>query len=118
MSLRTLLIDNYDSYTYNLFQLIAEVNGGNAQQHLLLELPTPLLSLVSPNRVAANTSTPAAVAPDVIYNNQLTWDALSKCLSAAKYDNIVISPGPGTPDCPADIGRITDIQVSQRIHTP
>jgi para-aminobenzoate synthetase len=24
---RTLLIDNYDSYTYNLFQLIAEVNG-------------------------------------------------------------------------------------------
>jgi hypothetical protein len=25
---RTLLIDNYDSYTYNLFQLLAEVNGG------------------------------------------------------------------------------------------
>lgn len=30
MELRTLLIDNYDSYTYNLFQLIAEVNGGAA----------------------------------------------------------------------------------------
>ena len=25
---RTLLIDNYDSYTYNLFQLLAEVNAG------------------------------------------------------------------------------------------
>lgn len=25
---RTLVIDNYDSYTYNLAQLIAEVNGG------------------------------------------------------------------------------------------
>ncbi|MFD7240636.1 aminodeoxychorismate synthase component I [Streptomyces massasporeus] len=25
--MKTLLIDNYDSYTYNLFQLIAEVNG-------------------------------------------------------------------------------------------
>ena len=23
----TLLIDNYDSYTYNLFQLLAQVNG-------------------------------------------------------------------------------------------
>lgn len=28
--IRTLLIDNYDSYTYNLFQLIAEVNGGTS----------------------------------------------------------------------------------------
>ncbi|WP_347813357.1 aminodeoxychorismate/anthranilate synthase component II [Actinomadura sp. KC216] len=25
--IKTLIIDNYDSYTYNLFQLIAEVNG-------------------------------------------------------------------------------------------
>ena len=25
--MKTLLIDNYDSYTYNLFQLLAEVNG-------------------------------------------------------------------------------------------
>ena len=25
--MRTLLVDNHDSYTFNLFQLIAEVNG-------------------------------------------------------------------------------------------
>ena len=27
MSTRTLLVDNYDSFTYNLFTLLAEVNG-------------------------------------------------------------------------------------------
>ena len=29
--IRTLLLDNYDSYTYNLCQLLAEVNGGRRQ---------------------------------------------------------------------------------------
>ena len=28
--MRTLLVDNYDCYTFNLFQLIAEVNGVDA----------------------------------------------------------------------------------------
>ena len=28
LKLKTLLVDNYDSYTYNLFQLLAEINGG------------------------------------------------------------------------------------------
>ncbi|XP_057850165.1 aminodeoxychorismate synthase, chloroplastic isoform X1 [Cryptomeria japonica] len=69
---RTLLIDNYDSYTYNIFQLLAVVNG---------------------------------VAPTVIKNDQLTWEYLHYLLyEEHAFDNIVISPGPGSPTCAADIG--------------
>jgi para-aminobenzoate synthetase len=67
--LRTLLVDNHDSYTFNLFQLIAEVNG---------------------------------VEPVVVTNDH---PSLTK-LSAGAFDNIVISPGPGRPQCSRDIGFI------------
>lgn len=33
---KTLLIDNYDSYTYNLYQLIARVNGGKTFTIMIL----------------------------------------------------------------------------------
>ena len=39
--MKTLLIDNYDSYTYNLFQLIAEVNGEEPVVVLNDALPGP-----------------------------------------------------------------------------
>lgn len=65
--MKTLLIDNYDSFTYNLFHMIAVVNGES---------------------------------PLVIRNDELRWDALQ----ALAFDNIVISPGPGHPDHPADFG--------------
>ncbi|WP_373686605.1 aminodeoxychorismate synthase component I [Nocardia terpenica] len=66
--LRTLLVDNYDSFTYNLFQLIAEVNG---------------------------------VEPVVVRNDAVTDPAQ---LGLDRFDNIVISPGPGRPDSARDFG--------------
>ncbi len=45
------------------------------------------------------------VVPEVIHNDQLTWAELSQVLLDGKYDSIVISPGPGTPESPQDIGR-------------
>ena len=65
---RTLLIDNHDSFTYNLFQLIGSVNG---------------------------------IEPTVVRNDEVA--AIAE-LDLARFDNIVISPGPGRPDVPRDFG--------------
>jgi para-aminobenzoate synthetase len=69
---RTLLVDNYDSFTYNLFHYVAEVTGAE---------------------------------PIVVHNDDPTWrlDLL------ADFDNVIISPGPGTPERNADFGICRDI---------
>jgi para-aminobenzoate synthetase len=64
--LRTLLIDNYDSFTYNIYQYLGEVNG---------------------------------VPPTVIRN-----DVEISGLDLGHYDNVVVSPGPGRPECADDFG--------------
>jgi para-aminobenzoate synthetase len=69
--IRTLIIDNYDSFTFNLYQLIGQVNGEE---------------------------------PVVVRNNQFEW---SEIVGLA-FDNIVISPGPGTPERPEDFGICKD----------
>jgi para-aminobenzoate synthetase len=63
-TIKTLLVDNFDSYTFNLFQYLAEVNGEE---------------------------------PVVINNNQYEADKILQDINNGKYDNIVISPGPGLP---------------------
>ncbi|VAI91160.1 unnamed protein product [Triticum turgidum subsp. durum] len=69
---RTLLIDNYDSYTYNIFQELSVVNG---------------------------------VPPVVVRNDEWAWrDVYHWVYKKRAFDNIVISPGPGSPACPTDIG--------------
>ena len=63
---RTLLVDNYDSFTYNLYALLTAVNGAE---------------------------------PTVIRNDS-HWDAID----FGRFDNVVISPGPGTPTQSDDFG--------------
>jgi para-aminobenzoate synthetase len=65
--MRTLIIDNYDSFTYNVFHLLASVNG---------------------------------CEPLVVRNDEMSWDELQRL----DYDNVVLSPGPGTPERDADFG--------------
>ena len=63
---RTLLVDNYDSFTYNLYSLLTDVNG----------------------------------VPPTVVANDTPWDHIAP----ARFDNVVISPGPGRPDRPRDFG--------------
>jgi para-aminobenzoate synthetase len=62
-----LVIDNYDSYTYNIVQLLARVNGSE---------------------------------PMVLRNDDPAWQRVD----LRKFDNIVISPGPGHPGRQRDFG--------------
>src|SRR4051794_21478560 len=77
--MRTLLIDNYDSYTFNLFHLLGEVNG---------------------------------TEPVVVRNDERPWEELA----ALGADNVVISPGPGRPEHPRDVGVSLDALL--RAETP
>ncbi|MEZ0093524.1 aminodeoxychorismate synthase component I [Streptacidiphilus sp. EB129] len=70
--MRTLLVDNYDSFTYNLFHYLAEVNGRE---------------------------------PTVIRNDEPGWHASR----LSDFDNVVISPGPGTPERGADFGLCREL---------
>ncbi|MEU5696087.1 aminodeoxychorismate synthase component I [Actinosynnema sp. NPDC020468] len=70
--MRTLLIDNHDSFTWNLFQHLALVNGRE----------------------------PVVVAND---------DPAFRLSWLDDFDNVVISPGPGRPQRPADLGVARDV---------
>lgn len=77
--MKTLIIDNYDSYTYNLYQIIAEING---------------------------------TSPIVIRNDECSWEAAK---AAYEFDNVVLSPGPGSADQAADFGICKDALKEEKL---
>lgn len=70
--MKTLLLDNYDSFSHLLWQYLWEVNGEK---------------------------------PLFLHNDEWPLERIR----AARFDNIVISPGPGRPDNPADFGVCGDV---------
>ncbi|HJP72778.1 MAG TPA: aminodeoxychorismate synthase component I [Pseudonocardiaceae bacterium] len=76
--MRTLLIDNYDSFSYNLAHYLGEING---------------------------------TEPTVIRNDEPGW----RLEQLDEFDNVVISPGPGTPGVPGDFGICRDVIATARI---
>lgn len=63
---RVLLVDNHDSFTFNIAHLVAAAGGG---------------------------------MPDVMENDA------AECPSVSRYTHVIIGPGPGTPNNPADTGH-------------
>ena len=74
--MNVLIIDNYDSFTFNLYQYIGEILADRA------------------NKTGENFSV------TVKRNNEITLADVQ----AMNPDRIIISPGPGSPDDPAYFG--------------
>ena len=77
MICKTLIIDNFDSFTYNLAQYMGEVCGE---------------------------------APDVVVNT-----TPMESIDLDRYDCIIISPGPGNPATPADVGISAEVIPRARV---
>lgn len=74
--MNVLIIDNYDSFTFNLYQYVGEI------------LQTELSQEHSDSKVTVKR------------NNEITLEQIKQ----QGYDRIIISPGPGSPDDPAYFG--------------
>lgn len=76
--MRVLLVDNHDSYTYNLMQLFAGVLGHR---------------------------------PTVLTNDDAHWHETD----LGQFDAAVVSPGPGRPHNPRDLGRVPELLAHTRM---
>lgn len=84
----SLIIDNYDSYTYNLKQMCGQVNHGYA--------PT-----VIPNDYFEALTTK--------FQNWAAKLAHLNAQTSRPIDNIILSPGPGRPEHMRDFGLCHEI---------
>ncbi|CAG8472739.1 6927_t:CDS:10 [Ambispora leptoticha] len=82
-TLRTLIIDNYDSYTFNLLHLWNKSSADNNSK------ATQKCFGATTNNVI------------IIRNDQFEWDYF-KTNILPYFDNVIISPGPGSPEKACD----------------
>lgn len=89
--MKVYIIDNYDSFTYNLYQFIGEVLQADVKAGHLNHF-------------------------DIIVkrNDEVTVSDVA----AANPDRIIISPGPGSPDDPKYFGVCAEVITSLGTHTP
>lgn len=86
--MKVLILDNFDSFTYNLYQMLGEVLYSRGIAHL--------------------------TQVDVLRNNEIDLGEIK----ARAYTHIIISPGPGTPENPDYFGVCGDVIKELGEHTP
>lgn len=79
--MNVLIIDNYDSFTFNLYQYVGEI------------LHTELSQMQGNPKVSVKR------------NNEVTLEDIK----SQNYDRIIISPGPGSPEDPAYFGVCSEV---------
>lgn len=79
--MNSLIIDNHDSFTYNLYHLLGSVTGRE---------------------------------PVVVANDDVQW----RREHLRSFDLVVISPGPGNPEVPRDMGISREVLVEREILRP
>lgn len=89
--MKVYIVDNYDSFTYNLYQFIGEILN-----------------------TEKNLGSIENVEIIVKRNDKISIDDIR----LAKPDRIIISPGPGSPDDKKYFGVCADIIKELGIHTP
>ena len=94
LDLKILLIDNHDSYTYNLYQYISTMT-----KHSVDVIMNDAYASVDSFLSSLNNSTTATTTLD------------------EHYDCIILSPGPGQPSHPSDMGIVLDI-IRDHSHVP
>ncbi|KAJ2838411.1 hypothetical protein J3B01_001419 [Coemansia erecta] len=94
---RTLVVDNYDSYTYNLVALLTDA----ARAHYSSFGGSGEASIEETERRAQEHII-------VIRNDEYSWETVRDSI-LPHVDNVVISPGPGTPARREDVGVGRDI---------
>jgi hypothetical protein len=95
LPLTILLIDNYDSYTYNLYQYVSEMVNN---------------VIVIPNDIVPVNDKGSGQA------HQNTWDEVLDYLkvhypSINPIDGIILGPGPGNPNIMEDVGISTAVSL-------
>lgn len=93
LRLTIVLIDNYDSYTYNLYQYFCEMVDN------VIVIPNDIVPIM------VNGSTQP---------HPKTWDAVLSYLNVhypavKRIDSIVLGPGPGNPNVSEDVGICTAV---------